>query len=91
MTNPGYVTTRQVIGMIERIRGRREFHFWANDEEFYRCGTKAPRSNCVLDVSKLLATGVPMRPVEEALEDALRNWCAKEVIEPIAACGRPTG
>jgi UDP-glucose 4,6-dehydratase len=35
---------------------------------------KTPRSNCILDVSKLLATGVPMRPVEEALADALQQW-----------------
>jgi hypothetical protein len=35
---------------------------------------KTPRSNCVLDVSKLLAAGVKIRPVLEALEDSLRNW-----------------
>ncbi len=35
---------------------------------------KTPRSNCILDVSKLLATGVPMRPVEEALVEALQHW-----------------
>ena len=53
---------------------RRAFVFWANDEEFYRVAAKTPRSNCILDVSKLLAAGVPMRPVEEALEDSLRQW-----------------
>jgi nucleoside-diphosphate-sugar epimerase len=75
VTNPGHVTTRQVTAWIERFlaRGRR-FEFWASDEEFYRCAATALRSNCVLDVSKLLATGVPMRPVEEAIEDAVRNW-----------------
>jgi UDP-glucose 4,6-dehydratase len=35
---------------------------------------KTPRSNCILDVSKLLAAGVAMRPVEEALAEALRQW-----------------
>jgi dTDP-4-dehydrorhamnose reductase len=75
MTNPGFVTTRQVVGMIQEIlKPAKRFEFWANDEEFYRLAVKAPRSNCVLDVSKLLSTGVKMRPVEEALEDALRNW-----------------
>jgi len=28
----------------------------------------------VLDMTKLLATGVKVRPVEEAIEDSLRNW-----------------
>lgn len=75
VTNPGFVTTRQVVGMIERIlKPARQFEFWASDEEFYKVAAKTPRSNCVLDGSKLLAAGVTMRPVEEALDDALRHW-----------------
>ena len=75
MTNPGAVSTRQVIEMIERIlKPNRRFEFWKDEEEFYRLGARAPRSNCVLDVSKLLVAGIKMRPVEEALEDSLRNW-----------------
>ena len=75
VTNPGYVTTHQVIGWVENIlKPNRKFEFWASDEEFYRVGAKTPRSNCVLDVSKLLATGVKLRPVEEAVTDALQKW-----------------
>ena len=75
VTNPGYVTTRQVVELIERVfPSARKFEFWANDEEFYRVAAKTPRSNCVLDVSKLLATGVKIRPVEAALEDSLKHW-----------------
>lgn len=75
VTNPGFVTTRQVVDMVTRIlRPGRAFEFWANDEEFYRLGAVTPRSNCVLDASKLLATGVKMRPVEAALEESLRQW-----------------
>ena len=61
--------------MIQQIlKPARAFQFWAGDEEFYRLAAKTPRSNCVLDVSKLLAAGVKLRPVEEALEDALQHW-----------------
>jgi UDP-glucose 4,6-dehydratase len=75
VTNPGAVTTREVAAMIQRIlEPDRHFDFWKNDEEFYRLGATAPRSNCILDVSKLLATGVKMRPVQEALRDALQRW-----------------
>jgi len=75
ITNPGFVTTRQVVEMVQKIlRPERKFEFWRNDEEFYRVAAKTPRSNCVLDVSKLLATGVKIRPVEEALEASLREW-----------------
>ncbi len=77
ITNPGFVTTRKVIGMIEGIlKPKQKFEFWANDEEFYRLAAKTPRSNCVMDVSKLFTTGIKLRPVEEALEDSLKNWKA---------------
>jgi dTDP-4-dehydrorhamnose reductase len=75
MTNPGAVLTRQVVEMIERIlKPNRRFEFWKDEEEFYRQGARALRSNCILDVSKLLVAGIKMRPVEVALEDSLRNW-----------------
>jgi dTDP-4-dehydrorhamnose reductase len=75
VTNPGFVTTRQVIGLIVKtLNPARRFEFWAGDEEFYKVAAKTPRSNCVMDVSKLLAAGVKIRPVNDALEDSLRNW-----------------
>jgi len=75
VTNPGFVTTRQVVALIEKIlKPTRRFEFWKDDEEFYRVAAKTPRSNCVLDVSKLLSAGIRMRPVTEALEASLRAW-----------------
>jgi dTDP-4-dehydrorhamnose reductase len=75
VTNPGFVTTRHVVELIEKIlRPARTFEFWKNDEEFYRQAARTPRSNCVLDVAKLLAAGVKIRGVEEALEHSLKNW-----------------
>ncbi len=81
VTNPGFVTTRQVIGFIESIlKPKRRFEFWTDDKEFYSSGAKTPRSNCVMDTTKLLAAGVKVRPVREAIEDSLRNW--KPEIKP---------
>ncbi len=78
VTNPGFVTTRHVVELIERIlKPARKFEFWANDAEFYKVAAKTPRSNCVMDVSKLLAAGVKLRGVEEALEHSLKNWKAE--------------
>jgi len=75
VTNPGFVTTRHVVELIENIlKPGRKFEYWQSDEEFYRVAARTPRSNCVLDVSKLLATGVKVRPVIEAIEDSLKNW-----------------
>ncbi len=75
VTNPGYVTSRHVIDLIvKHLQPARTFEFWRDDAEFYRTAAKTPRSNCVMDASKLLAAGVAIRPVEEALEDSLRKW-----------------
>jgi dTDP-4-dehydrorhamnose reductase len=75
VANPGAVSTRQIATMIQCVlKPDRDFEFWKDDEEFYREGAKVPRANSILDVSKLLATGIRMRPVEEALEDSLERW-----------------
>jgi dTDP-4-dehydrorhamnose reductase len=75
VTNPGFVTTREVVALIEQIlRPRRSFEFWADDREFYRQAAKTPRSNCILDTAKLGAAGVALRPVREAIIDALEKW-----------------
>jgi len=75
VTNPGALATSQVVEKIKSILNpNRPFEFWQSDEEFYKIAAKTPRSNCIMDVSKLLAAGVAIRPVEDALEDSLRNW-----------------
>ncbi|HAM73270.1 MAG TPA: dTDP-4-dehydrorhamnose reductase [Verrucomicrobiales bacterium] len=85
VTNPGYVTTRQVVQAIERVlRPGRRFEFWENDAEFYRLAARTPRSNCLMDVSRLLSTGVRIRPVEEALEESLRTWRPEPPATPSA-------
>lgn len=75
VTNPGFVSTREVVEMIQEIlKPDRQFQFWESDEQFYLLGAKTPRSNCILDVSKLMATGAKMRPVRDALRDSLEKW-----------------
>jgi dTDP-4-dehydrorhamnose reductase len=75
VTNPGFVTTKHVVQLIEKqLKPARKFEFWASDEEFYKVAAKTPRSNCMMDTTKLLVTGVKIRGVEEALEDSLKNW-----------------
>lgn len=50
------------------------FEFFANDNQLYTAGVKAPRSNCILDATRLLGTGVRMRTVDEAFDAALSKW-----------------
>ena len=75
VTNPGFVTTRHVVEQIEKfLKPPRKFEFWTNDAEFYKVAAKTPRSNCVMDCRKLLATGVKVRDVVTALTDSLQSW-----------------
>ena len=79
VTNPGFVTSQRVVEMIQQIlKPNRNFEFWRDDDTFYREAAKTPRSNCVLDPAKLLACGVKMRTVDEALTDALLHWTRVE-------------
>lgn len=75
ITNPGFVSARSVVGAIQRVlKPARLFEFWASDAEFYAKAAAAPRSNCILDVTKLLGAGIRMRPVDEAISDSLMHW-----------------
>jgi dTDP-4-dehydrorhamnose reductase len=65
VTNPGAVTTRQLVEGLRRA-GKAEWQFAS--------GEAGPaRSNCILDVNKLLNTGVKIRPVGEAVKDSLNR------------------
>jgi dTDP-4-dehydrorhamnose reductase len=75
VTNPGSVTTHEVVALIQKSGVcKKNFQFFADEAEFMRVAAKTPRSNCVLDSSKLAATGIRMTEVHEAIETALRNW-----------------
>lgn len=77
ITNPGYISTPQVLEMIQSIlKPDREFTFWESDADFYATGALAPRSNCIMDISKLNAAGIQIRTVDEALQSSLENWTA---------------
>jgi dTDP-4-dehydrorhamnose reductase len=75
VTNPGKVTTREVVDII-RASGvcPKEYAFFADEAEFMKTAAKTPRSNCVLDSSKLERAGIRLTPVREAIERDLRAW-----------------
>tara|TARA_R110002111_G_scaffold15925_1_gene41136 strand:+ start:1778 stop:2668 length:891 start_codon:yes stop_codon:yes gene_type:complete len=85
MTNTGSVATRQVTEMLQQtIAPSAEFRFFANESEFMKNSAVAPRSNCVLDSSKAVSLGLPMRSIHEALQDALTNWQTETSLTPQA-------
>jgi dTDP-4-dehydrorhamnose reductase len=67
VTNPGAITTRQVAEEMRRV--------WKTAPRVLRQppgqSAPGPQSNCILDTTKLLRTGVRLRPLPEAFEDCL--------------------
>ena len=75
VVNPGYVSTREVVEKIRaKLKPGWDPVFWEGDDEFYRFGAVTPRSNCILDMTKILKTGIRIRQVGEALEESLAMW-----------------
>ena len=75
VTNPGHVTTHEVVDQI-RASGvcPKDFSFFASEDEFMRAAAKTPRSNCVMSSAKLASVGIELTPVHEAVASALRHW-----------------
>ena len=75
VTNPGKVTTREVVDLIRQTGDcTKEFAFFSSEGEFMSAAAKTPRSNCVLDPSKLAAAGIRLTDVHEAVERDLGAW-----------------
>ena len=75
VVNPGYISTREVVEKIRKLlKPDWKAQFWQSDDEFYRFGAVTPRSNCILDTTKILKAGIKIRPVAEALAEALGRW-----------------
>jgi dTDP-4-dehydrorhamnose reductase len=75
VTNTGHVTTREVADLIKtHLLPDKESKFFSDEDEFMQIAAKTPRSNCVMNNSKLLSTGIEIREVHEAVVQSLRDW-----------------
>ena len=75
ITNKGSITTQQVVELIKKHKlSNKDFQFFTNLDDFMQQIT-APRSNCVLDTSKI-EQYIKIRTAEQALEDALSKYKA---------------
>lgn len=73
ITNKGSVTTKQVVELLQKHnKTKKNFEFFDNLDTFLDKVT-APRSNCVLDTSKI-EKYIKIRTVHEALEEAISRY-----------------
>jgi len=75
VTNPGHVTTREVVDLIlESGVCKKDYAFFPDEADFMAKAAKTPRSNCVMNSAKLASAGIEMTPVRDAIRTALQNW-----------------
>lgn len=72
ITNKGSVTTREVVDLIKHLTSVKAFKFFGDYGQFERM-VLTPRSNCVLNTSKL-ENYTEVRSVQDALSDALSHY-----------------
>jgi dTDP-4-dehydrorhamnose reductase len=75
VTNPGQITTRQVVQHILASGVvKKDFSFFKDESEFMEIAAKTPRSNCVMSSAKLASVGIKMTEVNEAIVRDLKRW-----------------
>ena len=75
VTNPGAITTHEVVALIEKSGVHpKKYEFFPSEADFMKVAAKTPRSNCVMDSTKLARVGIRLTEVHAAVETALRNW-----------------
>ncbi len=75
VTNPGQITTHEVVDLIKKTGvSNKDFVFFKDESDFMQRAAKTPRSNCVMDSSKLASVGIQMTEVHTAVERDLRRW-----------------
>ena len=77
VTNPGQVTTHEVVDLILKSGVcRKDYSFFKSEDEFMHVAAKTPRSNCVMDSGKLARAGIQLTEVHEAVSRDLARWKA---------------
>ncbi|HEY1109785.1 MAG TPA: sugar nucleotide-binding protein [Opitutaceae bacterium] len=77
VTNPGQVTTHEVVDLIKQAGvSNKQFEFFKDETDFMNTAAKTPRSNCTMDSTKLAKAGIQMTEVHEAVARDLKNWRA---------------
>lgn len=75
VTNPGQVTTHEVVALIKASGVcTKDYEFFRDEDEFMAKAAKTPRSNCVMNSTKLAAAGITMTEVHEAIAKDLSRW-----------------
>ncbi len=75
VTNPGHVTTHEVVDLILKSGVcPKQYVFFKDEADFMKKAAKTPRSNCVMSSAKLASVDIKMTEVHEAIARDLARW-----------------
>ena len=74
VVNTGSITTDALVNKLKNTIAKNKDFNLISEKELYKNYVNTPRSNCVMDNSKLLNTGIKMKSIEESLDYCLNNW-----------------
>ncbi len=75
VVNPGSIKHKEIIAMYEEIVDPKHKNEWISEEELVKQGmADKPRSNNIMQSNNLAKLGISMRPVKEAVRDAMQKY-----------------
>lgn len=74
LTQPGYMTTMEVVEILRKYHLLDKAKDWFNSHEDFLSHVIAPRSNCVLDSSNAIRDGIKLTPIQDAMEEAISKY-----------------
>jgi UDP-glucose 4,6-dehydratase len=78
IVNHGSISAKTIHELAKKYNmGKESYYYFSSLEEFNKI-IKSPRSNCILDTSKIKEEGIYMIPIEESIEKCFQQWNKKE-------------
>lgn len=74
-TNPGAITHREILALYEKYIDPKHTNQWISPEELVSSSlARRKRSNNIMQSINLAKYGISMRPIKEAVEEAMKNY-----------------
>jgi dTDP-4-dehydrorhamnose reductase len=74
IVNSGSLTTESLIGKLKNTIAKNKNFNIISEKEFYSSCVITPRSNCILNNSKILKCGIQLDHINDSIDKCLKNW-----------------
>ena len=78
LTQPGYITTKQIVGYLQHYGLALDKQFYKNCEDFDKV-VNTPRSNCALDSSYAIRCGAKLTPIADSFKSAIKAYIEQPI------------